>query len=41
MWSEDSFTGRASRAVRSDLQKASSDMVCGFEIAIVNTRRTS
>jgi hypothetical protein len=26
MWSEDSFAGRASRAARNDLQKASSDM---------------
>jgi hypothetical protein len=30
MWSEDSFAGRASRAVRNDLQKASSDMVDGL-----------
>jgi hypothetical protein len=27
MWSEESFAGRASRAVRNDLQNASSDMV--------------
>ena len=27
MWSEDSFAGRASRALRNDLQKESSDMM--------------
>lgn len=27
MWSEESFTGRASRALRNDLQNANSDMV--------------
>lgn len=26
MWSEESFTGRASRALRNDLQNANSDM---------------
>jgi hypothetical protein len=29
MWSEESLTGRASRAVRNVLQKASSDMMDG------------
>lgn len=29
MWSEDNFAGRASSAVRNDLQNASSDMVGG------------
>lgn len=37
MWSEDSFTGRASRALRNDLQNASSDMM-GYngEVAFVD-----
>jgi hypothetical protein len=34
MWSEESLTGRASRAVRSDLQKTSSDMVGVLNVVV-------